>query len=1207
MLRNLKNFNPSEIEEKVLQLWKEKNIFQKTLKPSKGKKVLSAGKQRKIFKFWEGPPTANGRPGIHHVLARSFKDVVLRFKTMQGFIVPRKGGWDTHGLPVEIQVEKQLGFKNKKDIENYGIAKFNQKCKESVWLYQSEWEKLTERMGFWLDLKNAYITYHKSYMESLWYIIKQAWDKKLMYQGHKVVPWCVRCGTALSSHELAQGYKEVTDTSVYIKFRLLPKQKIALHQAQDKVKDFVTDDKTYILSWTTTPWTLPGNVALAVGEKINYGIYKQKNGEKFIIASDLIGTLKNYDFSEKSLEITGEKLVGLEYEPLFKIKKLKNEKTYKIYPANFVTTTDGTGVVHTAVMYGADDYELGKKIKLPEIHTVNEQGLFTEDIPDFAGLYVKSKETENKIFDYLKEKNFLLETLDYTHEYPFCWRCGTPLIYYARSSWFVKMPELKKEMIDSNKKTNWVPSHIKDGRFGEWLEDVKDWNFSRERYWGTPLPIWKCESCGEFKAVGSFFELSKFIPSGTNNYILVRHGEALQNVKNIINGSPKNKDEFPLTANGKTQAKIVGQKLLKLKDKIDLIVASDFKRTKETAQIINKQLKIKEIIYDKRLREVYTGDFDGGDVKNYHQYFSSLEEKFMKSTPNGESLRDLALRQYNFVKAFEKKYKNKTILVVGHEYPLWMLETVLSGWSQEESVKIKESRGSDFIAYADFDKASYLPASRDECGICDYHKPYVDEITFSCDKCGGTMKRVKEVADVWFDSGSMPFAQDHFPFVEDKKSNDFQINKNEIKNPEKFITYPADYICEAVDQTRGWFYTLLAVSTLLGYKTPFKNVVCLGHINDKYGQKMSKSKGNIVDPWTVINKYGIDAIRWYFYTVNAPGDSKNFDEIEVSKVLRRLMLTIYNSFSFLNLYGKNKCKIDLPPKSTDVLDKWIILRTQECADVVGKKMEEYNFLEAGQTIESYVDDLSRWYIRRSRRRFQKVQDKKDWEQASSTLAYSLLELSKIMAPFTPFFSEALYQSLVSLESFSAKESVHLESWPLGTNRTSLDKDLIEEMSHIRNLASLVLAKRAEVGIKVRQPLAKLEIKNHKSKSADFLKLLDVLRDEINVKKVEINDKIENDFELDIVITPELKTEGLIRELVRTIQDLRQSGGCVPKDKIEVWISGDKNIEAMVFENQSSIAKDVGAKKVSIGKIDKFSAEIETKIDSSPVKIKIKKL
>lgn len=1202
MLRNLKHFNPPEIEEKVLQLWKEKNIFQKTLKPKKGKKGLPAGRQEKIFRFWEGPPTANGRPGIHHILARSFKDVVLRFKTMQGYTVPRKGGWDTHGLPVEIQVEKQLGFKTKKDIEDYGIAAFNQKCKESVWLYQSEWEKLTERMGFWLDLKNPYITYHKDYMESLWFIIKQAWDKGLMYQGHKIVPWCTRCGTALSSHELAQGYKEATDTSVYIKFKLLPKQKIS---------SFETDNKTYILSWTTTPWTLPGNVALAVGEDIEYSVLEQKSGEVFIIAADLAESVLGPDKGKEVKKIKGKDLTGLSYQPLFEIKSLHNAKAYKIYPADFVTTTDGTGVVHTAVMYGADDYNLGRKIGLPEHHTVTEQGLFTKEVVGFEGLYVKSKETENKILDYLKEKGFLFKTLDYTHEYPFCWRCDTPLIYYARSSWFIEMSKLKKQLIESNEKTNWVPEHIKHGRFGEWLEDVKDWNFSRERYWGTPLPIWKCDKCGSAKAIGSFKDLADKLPSGTNKYILLRHGEGEQNIVNIINGNPKNKDEFSLTSRGKIQAKKAGRNLLKSKIKIDVIIASDFLRTKETAEIIANDLKIEKIVFDKNLREIYMGAFDNGDLARYHEYYSSLEEKFMKCPPEGESLRDLAARQYEFVKSCEKKYKNKTILIVSHEYPLWMLETVLSGWSQEESAKIKEERGNDFIAYSGFDLASYLPASRDDQGICDYHKPYVDNIEIACEKCGAQMKRVKEVADVWFDSGSMPFAQDHFPFTKESKSGLYKVNQKEIKNPGEYITYPADYICEAVDQTRGWFYTLLATSTILGYKVPFKNVVSLGHINDKYGQKMSKSKGNIVDPWTIIDKYGIDAVRWYFYTVNAPGESKNFDELEVAKVLRRLMMTVYNSFVFLNLYGKSKCRIDSAPKSKNILDAWIIEKTENCASNVEDKMNNYNFLEAGQIIESYVDELSRWYIRRSRRRFQKVEDKKDWEQASATLAYVLLQLSKIMAPFTPFFAEAIYQSLVSLESFKPKESVHLELWPTATIKNKESKvrykNLIDGMEIVRQLASAVLAKRSEIGIKVRQPLSSLKIKGKIEKIKNADELLKILADEINVKNIVVDSKMENDFELDTIITPELKTEGVLRELARAIQELRQGANCVPKNKIELYLSGVEDIELVVKNNQSSLAKDVNAKRIIFARTDKFDAEAETKIDSSKIWIGIRKI
>ena len=1192
MLRNLKHFNPPEIEEKVLQLWKEKGIFQKTLKVSKGKKSLPAGRQAKIFRFWEGPPTANGRPGIHHVLARSFKDVVLRFKTMQGFVVPRKGGWDTHGLPVEIQVEKQLGFKNKKDIENYGIAAFNQKCKESVWIYKSEWEKLTERMGFWLDLKNPYVTYHKDYIESLWWIIKQVWDKGLMYQGHKVVPWCTRCGTALSSHELAQGYKEVTDTSVYIKFKLLPKQKIALWQAQGKVKDFVTDDKTYILSWTTTPWTLPGNVALAVGKNIKYAVVETGN-KHLIIAEDLSNTVLGSENYKISAEFKGGSLSGKEYVPLFDIPALKKPESYKIYPANFVTTTDGTGVVHTAVMYGEDDYNLGKEVGLPQHHTVTEQGTFTKDVKGFEGEYVKAKETEDKIIDYLKKNNFLLRTQAYTHEYPHCWRCGTPLIYYARSSWFVAMSKLKGKLIESNEGTNWVPEHIKEGRYGEWLSEIKDWNFSRERYWGTPLPIWECQKCGEKKAVGSYKEITSALPSNGNKYLFLRHGEAGHNIDNVINGDPKNKDKYPLTVKGTLQASKSVAAIKKSKIKIDAIYSSDFIRAKETAKLLADAVGVKKITYEPALREINTGAFDGDNPSRYHDYYASMEEKFMKRPPEGESLRDVSQRIYGFISECEKKYKNSTIALVGHEYPLWMAETIIAGWSQEESVRQKESRGNDFIGLGGYEVVEFIPASRDEQGICDYHKPYVDNLELPC-VCGGKMKRVKEVADVWFDSGSMPFAQDHYPFEKGDKAG---------KAPQSF---PADYICEAVDQTRGWFYTLMAVSTLLGYETPYKNVVCLGHINDKHGQKMSKSKGNIVDPWMIIDKYGIDAVRWYFYTVNAPGEPKNFDENEVAKVLRKFSMTLYNSFAFLTLYGKQKVNIQKKPSSPSVLDQWILIRLNQTGIEVGQKMNEYDFLATGQIIESFIDDLSRWYIRRSRKRFQRVSDKTDWGIATAVLAYVLLEFSKIIAPFTPFFAEALYQSIAGFCSFSAKESVHLESWPDG--KTSKDDVIISEaMKQIRDYASTVLAKRSEIGIKVRQPLSLLKIKGLKSKEKDLQKLLDILGDEVNVKEVVIDSKIESEFELDINITPELKAEGILRELARTIQELRQSSACVPKDKIEIHISGAPDIEAIVKNGQAALCQDINAKNILFGKSDRFDSEIETKIDSSKVWIGLKKI
>jgi isoleucyl-tRNA synthetase len=992
MLHNLKNFNPSEIEEKVLRLWREKNVFQKTLKVPKGNKP-------KIFSFWEGPPTANARPAVHHVLARSFKDAVLRFKTMRGFLVPRKGGWDTHGLPVELQIEKELGFKNKKDIENYGIAPFNQKCKESVWVYKSEWEKLTERMGFWLDMKNPYVTYHKNYIESLWWLIKQAWDRGLMYKGHKIVNWCPRCGTGLSSHELAQGYQTDIDNSVYVKFKLRQGQKIILERSFEGKKDFVVDERTYILSWTTTPWTLPGNVACAVGGSIEYGIYKQNDSlEVYIVAVDLADAVLGKDKGKEIGRVLGKNLVGISYHPLFDIKALNKPTSYKIYEADFVTTTDGTGVVHTAVMYGEDDYNLGKSVGLVDYHTVDEQGRFTNDVKGFEGIYVKSKEADEKIFDYLKKNGNLLKVVPYTHEYPHCWRCGTALIYYARSSWFVAMSKLKDKLIESNKGVNWIPSYIKEGRYGEWIADVKDWNFSRERYWGTPLPIWECQKCGKTKVIGSYKEITSQLPSSGNTYVLLRHGQAGHNVKNVINSNPKNKDLYPLTAKGVSQAKKAAAEIKKLKIKVDAIYSSDFIRAKETAEILAKTLGIKKINFDARLREINTGEFDADNPRRYHEYYSSTEEKFMKCPPGGESLRDVASRVWDFIQSCEKKYKNAVIVLVGHEYPLWMAETIISGWSQEESVYKKELRRGDFIELGKYHIVKFEPASRDYQGICDYHRPYVDELEIKCE-CGANMKRVPEVADVWFDSGAMPFAQDHYPFNKGDK---------ERKKPKLF---PADYICEAVDQTRGWFYTLMAVAAWLDYKTPYKNVICLGHINDKYGKKMSKSKGNVVDPWTIANKYGIDALRWYFYSINDPGEPKNFDEDEVAKVLRKFSLTLYNSFAFLALYGKKGVNIKKEPKPSNILDEWILAKLREVVSKVAQRMDNYDFPSSARLIEGFIDDLSRWFIRRSRKRFQKVLNKSDWEKASAVLGYCLLQFSKVIAPFVPFFAEALYQSL----------------------------------------------------------------------------------------------------------------------------------------------------------------------------------------------------
>ncbi|MEK7630020.1 MAG: class I tRNA ligase family protein [Patescibacteria group bacterium] len=1156
MLRNLDKFSLPEIEEKVLKFWHENQIFQKS---------LTKGKKNKPFVFYEGPPSANARPGIHHVLARVFKDIILRFKTMQGFYVERRAGWDTHGLPIEVQTEKSLGFKNKQDIERYGIAKFNQKCKELVWLYKDEWEKLTDRIGFWLDLKNPYITYENSYIETLWWLIAEIWKKKLLYKGHKVVPWCTRCGTALSSHELALGYKEVEENSVYVKFKL---------NKQSAKRLTLGDKPVYILSWTTTPWTLPGNVALVVKKDIKYSMLLIE-GEVFVLAFDLI--IKNFgnenplNFYGKPLK--GEDLIGLEYEPLFDVKTLRHssgQSAYKVYPADFVTTEDGTGVVHTAVMYGEDDYNLGKKFDLPQHHTVNEQGKFTKDVAGLAGNFVKAKETEEKIIKTLEQNGNLLKTEKYTHDYPFCWRCDTPLLYYARDSWFIAMSKLRSKLLAENKKIHWVPESIKDGRFGEWLREVKDWAFSRERYWGTPLPIWECNKCHREEVINGREKLSKKLGKANNNYILMRHAEAESLVKNVINNNPKELNKYPLTLKGQTQAEKVAKRLNK--NRIDLIFSSDFIRTRETAEIVAKTKGIK-VIFDERLRELNTGIFDGGPSEKYHDFFNSTLDKFFKKPPEGESLTDVGKRVFSFISDVEKKHKNKNILIVSHETTTWLLETVMSGWSEKESAAKKETYSTDFIKPAEFRPVEFLLLPRNDNGFVDLHRPYVDEVIFACEKCGEKMKRVPEVADVWFDSGAMPFAQNHYPF---EKSGGRRMN------------FPADYITEGIDQTRGWFYTLLAVSTLIGRGAPYKNVISLGLVLDKNGQKMSKSKGNVIDPWLTIQKYGVDSLRWYFFTVNPPGEPKKFDEGDLGKVLRQFISLTYNSLVFFNTYGTPALLRKGKP-SPNILDKWINARLNQTVLEVTKKIESYEVVEATKNIENFVQDLSRWYIRRSRRRFQKGENPKDYAAASQTLNLALLTLSKLLAPFTPFFAEAVYKSLHT----DKHSSVHLESWPKAVKNNS-DKKLIDLMNEVRRLASVALAKRAELGIKVRQPLGILKIKN--KNLAKEKQLLEILKDEVNVKKVIFDPKIKENVWLDSAITHELREEGWLRELTRVIQDLRQEAKLEPKDKIILSAELPEELSHVFKKNEDFLKKEVNAVILEYRRSNKFDIEIDTKLD-----------
>ncbi|MEY4747702.1 MAG: hypothetical protein RLZZ416_751 [Candidatus Parcubacteria bacterium] len=890
-------------EEEVLALWKERDIFKKT---------LEKGAPRGEFVFYEGPPTANGRPGIHHLESRAFKDAIPRYRTMRGYHVRRKAGWDTHGLPVELEVEKEIGSKNKKDIETFGIAEFNKKCKESVLRYIDEWQKFSDRIAFWQDYDHTYFTFDNSYIESVWNILKTAHEKKLLYKDYKVVPWCPRCGTALSSHEVAQGYDEAKDPAVYVKFKVVGKNE-------------------YILAWTTTPWTLPGNVALAVGADVTYVKTKIDHALVWLAKERLAVVAPDAEILE---EKKGSDLVGVAYEPLFPY--LKNsapakmhgafEKAYQVYTANFVSTEDGTGVVHTAVMYGADDFELGTKLGLPKHHLVNEDGTFSHNAGAFAGIFVK--QADALIVEDLRSRGLLLKHETVTHTYPFCWRCKTPLLYYARDSWYIAMSKLKDDLIRENDGIHWEPEHIREGRFGEWLRELKDWAISRSRYWGTPLPIWECVSCKEVRVIGG----------------------------------------------------------------------------------------------------------------------------------------------------------------------------------------IEELRSS----------ANSLP------GSLNLHRPYVDEVTMSC-ICGGEMRRVPEVLDVWFDSGAMPFAQDNYPFAT------------------REILYPADYICEAIDQTRGWFYTLHAVGGIMGRGKAFKNVICLGHVLDKNGKKMSKSLGNIVEPYAMIDKYGVDALRFFMYTVNAPGESKNFDERLVDEIAKKHIGRLGNVLAFWKLYDDGTVR---DWKSKHVLDQWIIARFDELVVEATNGYENFQLDVAVRPLAGFIDDLSVWYLRRSRERFK--EDTADKQAALATLRYILHRVSLVMAPSMPFFAEHLFQSVREGED---EESVHLASWPeisppagfFARLFAAKPEQLLASMRTARDIVSRALEAREVAGIKIRQPLKRLTVDSGQL-AEEFLALI---RAEVNVKEVERGTSLA----LDTAITIELKEEGMVRDIVRTIQQYRKEQGMKPGDRAPYVFSG----------------------------------------------------
>ncbi len=1036
-------------EKKTLEFWKENHIFEKSMEQREGSRV---------YTFYDGPPTANGKPHIGHVLTRVIKDMIPRYRTMKGYYVPRKAGWDTHGLPVEIEVEKLLGLDGKDQIEQYGIAPFIDKCKESVWKYKGMWEDFSGTVGFWADMEHPYVTYHDDYIESEWWALRQIWDKGLLYKGFKIVPYCPRCGTPLSSAEVAQGYKDVKERSAIARFK-------------------VVGEDAYILAWTTTPWTLPSNVALCVNPEYTYAKVKAADGYTYYMAKELLDTVlgklaKDGAPAYEILEtFTGKELEYKEYEPLFDcavdVCKKQGKKAYYVVCDTYVTLTDGTGVVHIAPAFGEDDSKVGKKYDLPFVQLVDSKGNMTAETP-YAGVFVKK--ADPMILDDLRAKGLLFDAPKFEHSYPHCWRCDTPLIYYARESWYIRETAVKDDLIRNNNTINWIPESIGKGRFGNWLENIQDWAISRNRYWGTPLPIWECE-CGHRHCIGSREELYK-----------------------------------------------------------------------------------------------------------------------------------------------------------------------MSGDEKAKTVEL--------------------------------HRPYIDEITIKCPECGKEMHRVPEVLDCWFDSGAMPFAQYHYPF----------------ENKELFERqFPAQFISEAVDQTRGWFHSLLAESTLLFNKAPYQNVIVLGHVQDEHGQKMSKSKGNAVDPFDALKKHGADAIRWYFYSNSAPWLPNRFHDDAVIEGQRKFMGTLWNTYAFFVLYANidnfDPTKYTLDYDKLSVMDKWLLSKLSTLIKTVDTDLDTYKITETARALDNFVDELSNWYVRRSRERFWTPGMEQDKINAYMTLYTALVTVSKVAAPMIPFMTDEIYRNLVCSVDKTAPISVHLCDFPVA-NESYIDSKLEERMEDVLDIVVLGRACRNTAQIKNRQPIAKMYIKADYTLPEYFT---DIIADELNVKSVEFaNDvsafttysfkpqlrtvgpkygkylgkirellssvdgnaamaelkangvlvldlgdvKAELTKEdlliesaqkpgfasnsdhgvtvvLDTNLTPELIEEGYMRELVSKIQTMRKESGFEVMDNIRVYISGSEIIKDIVRKNFDEIKGEVLAKDVVFD--TEFATSKNWDLNGQQVKLGVEKL
>ncbi|MDP3726145.1 MAG: class I tRNA ligase family protein [bacterium] len=1171
-------------EEEILSFWNTHHIFEKSLKKKSPKGS---------FVFYDGPPFATGLPHYGHLLASTIKDVIPRYKTMRGYNVRRQWGWDCHGLPIENLIEAEFGLERKKDIEKFGIGEFNRAAQNSVLRYDSEWKKIIPRIGRWVDMEHGYKTMDPEYTESIWWAFKTLYDKGLLYEGYKSMHICPRCETTLAVSEVGMGYKDITDISVTAKFELLD------------------EPRTYLLVWTTTPWTLPGNVALAVRNDFDYVKIRIKSSdhgveEYFILAKERLSIIKNeYEIID---EFKGSALVGKKYKPIFNYYAdaliLKNrENGWKVYPAPFVSKDEGTGIVHIAPAFGENDMELGKTYQLPFVQHVSFDGVFKKEVTDFAGLAVKPKHdpqaTDIEIIIFLARYFLLFDKVKLTHAYPFCWRCDTPLLNYAASSWFVKVVALKEKFLHANKKINWIPASLRDGRFGKWLLGARDWAVSRSRFWGAPIPVWKCDACKRFIVLGSVADMQKGAQSSHNTYLVMRHGEAINNTESVVTSNID--EQYGLTEKGKKEVREMAA-LLSLR-KIDFVVTSPLPRARQTASIVAEELHIPQdhVIVDDRLKEITMGEFEGTSVASYHAYFSSPEERFSKRPEGGENVLDVKKRVGVLLDEIENKYSHKTILFVSHETPIRQLFSVARGLSMLQETAAFRTRGTaDFIANAEMRILPFHKLPRNVDYELDLHRPFIDSIKFPC-RCGGEMNRVPEVFDCWFESGSMPFAQFHYPF-----ENQELFKKN----------FPAHFIAEGLDQTRGWFYTMLILGIGLFGKSAYNNVVVNGLILAEDGQKISKKLKNYPDPVSVINMYGADALRYYL--LSSPvvrGENLNFSEKDVQEVMNKIITRLRNVYAFYALY-KDVVKIDgeiLKKKSAHVLDVWIRVRLETLINDVTSAIENYELDKAIRPIGDFIEDLSLWYIRRSRDRFKG--EGKDAADAIATTYYVLVELAKIMAPFTPFIAEEIYRNVTQENN---EKSVHLSSWPSRGSDTVLwgnpvaffarlfksrdEERILSDMKHVRAVVSLALLARTKNGLKVRQPLAELRIKNKELRIKNNKGLINLIKDEVNVKNIVFGANIVDDVELDTRITPELKKEGMVREFIRYVQDLRKKADLLPSQKVDALIDTDEAGKHLVSSAEKELKKILSLKTIS------FEVALGEKIviENVPFAVELKK-